>query len=180
MAMGFLRRRPAYRETWEQWQHQVHTEGDFPYAVTDNHEAMILKFGVAVAYDPSRPMDDWAAMCLFRPASGFIVRFDPKERDDDRFADYRFDIAKAIEPQFNKARGHLLALQADLHETKKNTPRPSRELWPLYLRVLDARDSGVSWEKIGKTLWPTDKGKLKDKARRTHESAVGVRDNFPI
>jgi hypothetical protein len=92
--------------------------------------------------------------------------------------DYRFTITEPLEPQIRKARELLMRLQEERLGKKKNTPRPSRELWPLYLRVLDARECGASWKSIGKTLWGSDAAK--DKARRTYESAIGVRDNFPI
>jgi hypothetical protein len=95
------------------------------------------------------------------------------------FYDYRINIAKPLGPQVEAARSYLLLKQEELYG-KKSTPRPSRELWPLYLRVLDARDCGASWPKIGKALWPSHKGDLKAKACRTHEQAAWVRDNFPI
>jgi hypothetical protein len=78
-----------------------------------------------------------------------------------------------------KARDYLLRIQEEYYG-RRNTRRPSCELWPLYLRVLDARDGGASWQRIGRALWPNDAGDTKNKARRTHEQAAGVRDNFPL
>jgi hypothetical protein len=61
----------------------------------------------------------------------------------------------------------------------KQVPRrPRKGNWPLYLRILDARECGASWQIIGATLWPGSKSNVKDKARHTHELAVAVRDNF--
>jgi len=90
---------------------------------------------------------------------------------------YLFSLEEAIGPQIEKARHELLRQQQKLYG-KKNPDRPSRELWPLYLRLLDARECGASWNTIGKTLWGS--GIAKDKARRTYESAIAVRDKFRV
>ncbi len=149
----FLRRRPAYREAWLNWQNSVETEGGIVAAVTDNHEAVIGQFGVPVLYDPSVQFDDWVLMQLFRPASGFIVRYDPKRRDDMRFADYQFDLTRPLEPQMTKARRHLEHLQKEIHG-KQNTPKPRRNNWCLFLRALDARDCRATFSEMTKTFGP--------------------------
>jgi hypothetical protein len=112
---------------------------------------------------------------------GFIVGYDDPEPRycSDALVDYRFTLAEPLGPQIEKATMVLRQAQQEKYGTK-NTRRPSRELWPLYLRILDARERGVSWEKIGKAFWPQDRGSVKDKAKRTCEQAEAVRDNFPI
>lgn len=205
----FLRRRPDYREEWDQWEgfFQREQEG-IVYAITDEPILMELKFGVSVIYDPRQQLDAGKVRHLFNAAEPGVspVRF---SADDIRrgaelagnpgeleiqiewrqemekacraagLTAYHFNIRKPLGPQITKAHEQLLCLQEELHR-KENTPRPSRELWPTYLRVLDARDSGTSWPTIGKLLWPDDGGDVKHKARNTHRSAVGVRDNFPL
>lgn len=170
----FLRRRHDYRDAWDRWQDDVIEQGGFLTALTDDLDQTILEFGVAVIHDPRRSFDPWTAWQLFRPPHGFVVRIDPRERDR-RFADFRFDIARPLEPQFSKARDHLSRLQADLCSGKLNTPRPSRELWPLYLRLLDAHDCAASWTTIASNL-----DKTVNSVRSIHRQAEGVRDKFPI
>ena len=179
------------------------------YALTDDVDGTRLRFGVSVIYDPCCKLTDdliWRAG-VFHPVSGCGVTSHPDsalrlgaalasrpgsvdqemQRLSDRIAaerdagiqDYRFNIAEPLEPQLTKARNYLRRIQEERFG-KINTRRPSCELWPLYLRVLDARDSGASWQRIGRILWPSDAGETKNKARRTYDSAVGVRDNFPI
>ena len=173
-------------------------QGGILTALTDDAQMARLRFGVSVIYDPRHRFDDWAAWQIFLHAHGHAhfpssagplhlgpVSFRTEAEleneiqrrsaidnayKDAGIIDYRFSLGKPLEPQLAKARHHLLKIQAELHG-KKNTPRPSRELWPLYLRALDARDCGASWERIGKAFWPSDKGEVKDKARRAHDRA---------
>jgi hypothetical protein len=90
---------------------------------------------------------------------------------------FEFNISRPLGPQIEWARDSLLRYQ-ERFRGKKNTFRPSRELWSVYLRVLDARDCAASWKMVANVLWGNDNDR--DKARRTYESAVGVRDIFPI
>jgi len=210
----FLRRRPDYREAWDQWEAFFQRDdGGVVYAITDEPVRMELKFGVSVIYDPRQQLDEWTAWQLFRDAHGCLKPVRSSAQDLRRGADiarreaeegynlldieiawqqdmeeackeaglmdYSFNIRKPLKPQIEKAFEHLLVLQEELHR-KENTPKPSRELWPTYLRILDAHDCGVGWGTIGKTLWPTNEGSTKDKARRTHSLAEGVRDKFPV
>jgi hypothetical protein len=112
---------------------------------------------------------------------GFIVTYDHPELRycNKALVDYRFSLAEPLGPQIQRAAGVLRKAQEEGYGTK-NTSRPSRELWPLYLRILDARECDASWKEIGQVFWPNDKGSVKDKARHTHEQARAVRDNFPI
>ena len=110
-----------------------------------------------------------------------LLEQDLADRREAGLVEYCFSLALPLEPQINKARRSLIKQQEELFG-KVSTPRPSREMWSLYPRVLDARDCGASWSLIGETLWPKDDERcdLKHKARRTHEQAAQVRDNFPI
>jgi hypothetical protein len=175
----FLRRRPDYREAWEGRQDAVSDNGSgILSVVTDDHETVMFQFGVPIIYDPRRSFDDWTLRFLFRAPSGFLVCYDPHRRKGDRLVDYRFDLTKPLKSQLAKAERHLSALQKEVRGTPK-TPRPSPELWSLYLRVIDARDCQASWQIIGDVLWPAHMGDAKDKARSTYKLATAVRDNFP-
>ena len=204
----FLRRHPDYRNAWLEWRGKrrnkwplpVMGEGaDITYVLTDNMDEIRTRFGVSVLYDPRVSMSEdvisRAGIFYTRPVSvdheslvrlgaALAARHDSVEeairrvhQDSDGFVDYRFNITEPLEPQLKKARAYLSLEQSERHG-KKNAYRPSRELWPLYLRVLDARECGASWTTIGKGLWGSDT--TRDKARRTYECAVGVRDNFPL
>ena len=125
-----------------------------------------------------------ASLEAFNEKGGGIVihRGDKRSRPIEWLegrVDYRFNLNEPLEPQLEKARKALVDLQTK-QLGKKIYRRPRRERWPLYLRVLDARDCGASWQKIGGTLWPRSNGNVKDKARQTYELAIAVRDNFPI
>ncbi|ODR94219.1 hypothetical protein AUC69_03460 [Methyloceanibacter superfactus] len=180
------------------------------YARTDDGLAMVRRFGVTSIIDPRCSMSaDLISRCaLFRPAWCFTRRSYPeshfrmgvflagksksaselmaeKLRDQTReeeelgLIDYRFNLSVPISPQIETARTYLLSLQEEAYG-KRNTRRPSQEIWPTYLRVLDARDCGASWQKLGKTLWPDYNGEAKDRARTTYGQAKAVRDNFPL
>jgi hypothetical protein len=178
----FLRRRPAYREAWEQWEgfFQRKEESGAVYAVTDEPIVMELNFGVSVIYDPRQRFDAWTAGQIFRDAEGglrtvlssarhlkrgaYLAEIDASEDGphnalqceidwqlemeevlkDAGLMDYRFNIRRPLKPQIEKAAMQLRAVQEELHR-RENTPKPSRELWPTYLRVLDARDCDASW-----------------------------------
>ena len=100
-------------------------------------------------------------------------------KEDAGIIDIRFDLTKPLSTQMRRCENFLLRMQRDFNAKQLNARRPSRELWSIYLRVLDARDCSTSWTKIGAHFWPGREGDLKDKARRTYEQAVSVWDNFP-
>jgi hypothetical protein len=203
----FLRRRWDYRDAWSEWSpRRVMAANGVSYCYR-NPDDVQLRFGVRVVLDPRLSMSDEAidrALALFQPASGYaswehyesyflqaaagqdfaeqVAARHRHKRETEEAAgivSYRFDLSKSIERQIIQARDYLLVEQKSQYGDKKNTRRPSRELWSRYLRALDARDCGASWQRIGKAFWPREEN-VKDKALRTHEEAERVRDNFPI
>jgi len=68
-----------------------------------------------------------------------------------------FDLMEPGRPQFERARARFERLQADYVKKQnysdrleaKLRGRRRKDMWPRYLRVLDARDEGVSYEEIG-------------------------------
>ena len=62
-----------------------------------------------------------------------------------------FDLKKPLSPQLDKVKTDLLEWQE--HQVGRNLERrKSRDEWPLYLRVLDAVELGVSFQEIGRQL----------------------------
>ena len=117
-------------------------------------------------------------MHLFRPPSGFVVCFDPKDRGGGgRFADYRFDLSRVLKPQFERARRHLLAVQQEVHGPK-HTPKPRKDNWRLFLRAIDARDCGATYAQMARAFWPQQE-KTEQSARDIFCAAVRLRENFP-
>jgi hypothetical protein len=165
----FTRRRQDYRELWRKWEHTANGG----IAAVPEEEIDRGMFGVGRLLDPRRSFTDWELMSLMRPRYGFQVVYDPHRRDGDVF-DYRFDLTKPGAPQFAAARKHFDAVQRERLGSSK-VERPSPELWPTYLRTLDARDCGASWSEIGGTLWPNDNGDVAAKARTTHARALVTR-----
>ena len=71
-----------------------------------------------------------------------------------------FDLTEPIPAQWARAQERLKQLQADHAEewnfvdrlNTKESARRRKTLWPRYIRVLDARDEGVSYQEIGAKL----------------------------
>ena len=64
---------------------------------------------------------------------------------------------------------------------KQNTLKPRRDLWPLYLRALDAKDAGASYDSMCKSFWPNELDKkTPQSARDVYEAAEALRNNFPF
>jgi hypothetical protein len=96
---------------------------------------------------------------------------------------FTFDLSRPIEPQLSQAKETLL------DEQSKRGPRvirkPQREHWPTYLRVLDARDSGVTYREIAEVIWPEkfengESEKTHKNAQELYARACDVRDMFPL
>lgn len=67
------------------------------------------------------------------------------------FAAYTFDLRKPIPPQIKKAKNDLRDLQKH-RRGKIEQRRRHQKKWPLYLRLLDAREIGEAWETIAYAL----------------------------
>lgn len=182
----FERRQPQYRQRWEDVsgdpnRRPVPDVFGVPVVRDPDH-----KYVMRVLCDPKCSMNDEAIRAAENLRTmysdhGHIVTYDDPEirHCSDEFVDYRFSLAEPLNPQMEKAAMVLREAQDEKYGTK-NTARPSRELWPLYLRALDAKECGVSYSEMGRVFWPTDVGDTKSKARRTYELAKAVRDNCPV
>ena len=177
----FLRRREDYREDWQIWSkltiercHKHQKLGieqdrrflsiDHPRFVARNPTIntgpnFTLKYGVRIGLqDPEgrRPMPGLFfktfGSALVDAAPGTIKQF-AKEGEIPIW----FDLKLPIKQQLESAGQLLKDLQTEKFGTAKQRRRHI-DKWPLYLRVVDARDAGETWESIGTALMLPDPG----------------------
>lgn len=111
---------------------------------------------------------------------------------------YEFDLTEPLDPQIKQAKSFLARMQND-YFGKPRKQKEFRKNWPLYLRILDARNAGETYRTIGETLMdlnfdPDGKnisveefdskvdrlGAAKSWAKKMHGQALGVAMNgFP-
>ena len=203
----FMRRRPSYREDWVRcfWQKREWVEKNEAMLRRD-HILVGLDWSkdksLEVAYpddfiercakgvsghikDPSRQFSDWDLQYG-------VGRVEPKAQPrrpreigarDRRLPVTRgwdIDVSQPLPPQFAAAKVYLARIQKELYG-KQNTPKPRRAQWPLYLRALDAKDAGASYDLMAKTFWPDNYDeKTPQSARDVYEAAVALRNYFPF
>jgi len=97
-------------------------------------------------YDPDFPYD--------------ISRFFEKE-DEVLLA---FDLDQPIPKLIDDAKSFLEMLQDDM-KSKPKTKRAQKELYPIYLRVLDGKDSGATPTEIASIIFPGIKNKYPEYSR---------------
>jgi hypothetical protein len=117
-----------------------------------------------------------------------------------------FDLAEPLDMQLDRAKTRLQQVQESFLKKvglgfpdrlkQKSARRQRKDMWPSYLRVLDARDTGASYEAIGRKLKGIDEGDIwkmnrqdADKllsqleraridAKKWHEAALKVANNW--
>lgn len=102
------------------------------------------------------------------------------EKDDKDKLRYQFDLSQPTSPQIQKAKRLLENLQ-QIGYGKKVGRRKRRTPWPKYLQVLDAREAGLTFLKIGKEileLTGTDDF-ITSEAKKLHTIAFSLGLNFP-
>ena len=165
----FLRRREDYQSDWrlyhpESYQYWMRSflGKPCPEGITswEEHFASFAdmpesrdKYGVNFLLDPACPEP---GMNLFTTTEGFIVT-KTSEKEMEEFQKqglllYAFNRHKPIKPQLDAARINLEAFQ----ETSPAQTRRHKEKWPTYLRLLDGRAAGETFETLGKTLLMDD------------------------
>lgn len=131
----------------------------------------------------------------FATADGRITEVDPVTLHRTRSAErsrwgtpltvtQTFDLSRPLGPQLDRAASSLKRLQQARGEKYGFLPelaaqekrRARNNMWALYLRVLDARAAGVTFEEIGRTLRQHDvrAGDFKVKAYKWHAAAMRV------
>ena len=144
----FTRRRPDYREEWRR--------GGF--------EGLRNKFGYTDSHDPRKEQPLYYAGPLLQilevkddqdQAFETVALTGPSGRISNHLVKVPFDLDRPLSAQVESAAKALRSLQEQLHG-KQLQRRLHREKWPLYLRVIDARDAGETWETIGRELLKRD------------------------
>lgn len=161
----FLRRRPDYRKAWaDQYDEsqarfdEMDSDGLFRdeengretfYALGTSLRSACEPFGLRIMLAPSsafRPMSP----PLFLSSAGFGLSHHgnghPLALKDNQFA-IVFDISKSLSSQLERAKRFLTAVQGESFGEIK-APRHHRGLWAGYLRAIDAREAGATFEFI--------------------------------
>ncbi len=176
----FLRRLPQYREGWAEqharsqthWDQCFATEGvmnpaqqrrDFDLIGASHLSGLAERFGLEIVWSP-----DWE----FRIVPGGVFRStygggysSSLSRETDSRGRFKidasidkdqmlivFDLSLPLKPQLERAAQHLEAVQAESMGAPLKPPRHHRRLWRKYLRVLDARDAGETFESIWESI----------------------------
>ena len=103
------------------------------------------------------PAPEWefriTATPLFRRTFGFAVTMHTSPLPDYQHL-IAFDARLPLSPQLDKAREYMEALQTEAHGKAVTSSRHHRAQWPRYLRSLDARAAGETYEAIWEVLKP--------------------------
>jgi hypothetical protein len=195
----FNRRRPDYRQLWAEsdkrdWSHDTVLAADVDW--------LRIHFHMSRLQDPRKSYSAWTLMQNWYPNNGVFEPWEherPEWRDDivdhlresyelkryqDKLSDeahlvmYRFNLDEPLEPQLQKAATHLRANQRELYGDRP-TPRHRRENWPIFLRCLDGRDCGATYQQLADILWPGLE-KTPQSARDTYKAACQLRDSLRI
>jgi hypothetical protein len=99
-----------------------------------------------------------------------------------------FDLTEPLGNQLDRAKKRLQKVQEDfLKEAgftdrlkRKSARRRRKDMWPLYLRVLDARDAGVGYEVIGRKLKGIDDNDISKMAQQDADKALSQMDRARV
>jgi Family of unknown function (DUF6499) len=87
----------------------------------------------------------------------------------------RVDLKRPLEPQFHALKQIAKNAQRSWNGGKINVRRAHKRNWPLYLRVLDARDAGASYATIARELLK-NRNSTEQAARDIVKQAEALRD----
>lgn len=195
----FTRRRPDYRALWESsekndWQYDTVLAADVDW--------LRVNFEMSRLFDPTKSYSEWVLSQNYWPCNGsFGPSNDPfasSESTDDELAaygkilrehqiqlaenagyiNYRFKLNEPLGPQLKRAEQHLATIQDELYGPTP-TARYRRDKWPLFLRCLDGRDTGATYQEIADVFWPSF-DKTPQSARDLHKSASQLRDSLRV
>lgn len=101
-----------------------------------------------------------------------------------------FDLTEPLDIQLDRAKKRLQQVQESFLEEvglgftdclkQKSARRQRKGMWPLYLRVLDARDTGASYEVIGRKLKGIDNGDISKMSRQGADQLLSQLENARI
>lgn len=208
----FLRRHPEYRMHWKthaepsyHWQLQ-HASKHAPLRHVPNPDSPIFRADVLYLFDQS-PESFSAELSNIRrygtagrlPNPSIRVpahlQFDlnfgrclcgPDEYKNISLQEnevmFSFDLSSPLHKQVRMVHRLLKHIQVH-HFGKELLRKPKKDAWPLYLRTLDARDQGVSYEKIANVLLGDNLESVSDQAaprgKQFHEDALHLALHFP-
>jgi len=93
-----------------------------------------------------------------------------------------FDLQRALERQTDEAltllRERLQMAKSFDPTIKRKQTKKKQDLYPGYLRVLDARAAGVTFRVIAETLFPSEK-EAEDRVKKHHKAAKLLSRHFP-
>ena len=91
-----------------------------------------------------------------------------------------FDLKKPLSAQIEKVKSDLMEWQE--HQVGRNLERRKcRDEWPMYLRVLDAVEQGVSFREIGQTLLKIQDEEVGEaRAGQLYKLACQISVHFPV
>jgi hypothetical protein len=190
----FLRRRQDYREDWKLHHLDGSEDGEPPLLPLPDGRyhisASIDKYGTKCLLDPASSAPDIyflgdGLFALVKDAGG--VTLNNAKRIIEEYDECRlvvFDISKPIEGQLDGVRQELLEAQQEAVDRKIQKGRKHHKLWPLYLRILDARNAKTKLKVIGQELMKCDPDNTnedaKEWAHKRLKRAQKVAFNFPI
>jgi hypothetical protein len=139
------------------------------------------KYGIAPLIDPSRTCSEFELWQTARGEPPYFLHFASRQRfeemQDTGRAVVVFDLNRPLVEQLRKAKTRLKRTQVELLGSAPDWRR-HEDRWPLYLRVIDARDAGETLESIGRNVL----GRIDDAAqhaRNTIRQASELRFSWP-
>lgn len=124
---------------------------DHPSFAISSHRALE---DWCLSYGYLNPDQDAPALLHFRDPEGNVITNRPKTEQSPSLVWARFNLRRPIKPQLEGVSKTLLEVQAALKASFGGIRRPKghRALWPLYLRLLDARNDGAQQKKVAEHL----------------------------
>lgn len=166
----FVRRRPDYRQAWKDGD----TEGV-------HEKSGYFSFGDPRNENP--PYRPGTLVQLVSAESDGKSAFESIELSGRRggygphWVQILFNLNEPLAEQLEAVEDGLKSLQVQLHD-KRIQRRFRKEKWPLYVRVIDARDAEETWETIGKEVLGRDTEAVSDDLPEAeYDKAIDLSDN---
>jgi hypothetical protein len=181
----FLRRRDDYRALWLACEHRAEsTSNGVLVAIVDDVDAVRRQYGMTLVIDPRAQLSGWDMQLIGFAPFGYGVGYRSRLTvEADRKAhklSIMFDLPRPLAPQIEAARDYLDRVQSDRFGAPASPNKNRIANWPLFLRVLDARECGATFAAITATLWPGSENKTAQSARDLHTAAQAVQQRAPF
>lgn len=188
----FLRRRTDYREDYEKskdyfWElgadKETHFQETYRIRFIENPAYSIrdLKEQRKVSKELFKPNPD---IEFIDSMPGALYRYPSlnggymKSSMHPHHLELKIDLGSPLAPQFKKLREIAKSFQSSW-STK--TRRPQKGKWPTYLRILDAREIGVTYREIGEViLGHQDYDEAGKRAHEHFKLAISLQREFPV